>query len=180
MLLFPNLGKNRQHNFNTRTRKLVRLGDWIFLVLQWWWSALDSLHRERRQKPLKRTSFDLNEFMFIVSLKMPLALFAISFFVSLFVTLENAAKFTKLSARTYGGLVSAHLVWYKWFFDNSVFCYGWNLSLVLSWFVKAVTSRRSSYNSKNVPQMERHSSVCLFFNFSVHWVFWKYEKFLSK
>ena len=162
MLLFPNLGKNCQHNFNTRTRKLVRLGDWIFLVLQWWWSALDRLHRERRQKPLKRTSFDLNEFMFIVSLKMPPTLFVVSFFVSLFVTLENAAKFTKLSARTYGGLVSAHLVWYKWFFDNSVFCYGWNLSLVRSWFVKAVTPRRSSYNSKNVPQMERHSSVCLF------------------
>jgi len=49
--------------------------------------------------------------MFIVSLKINPALSVISFFVSLCATLENAAKFTKLSARTYGDLVSAQLVY---------------------------------------------------------------------
>lgn len=73
---------------------------------------MDRLHRERRQKPLKRTPFNLNELIFIISLKVRPVLNVISlFFVSLFVTLENAAKFTKLSARTYGELVSAQLVY---------------------------------------------------------------------
>ena len=71
---------------------------------------MDRLHRERGQKPLKRTPFNLNELISIVSLKVRPDLFCnLSFLVSLFVTLENAAKFTKLSARTYGELVSAQL-----------------------------------------------------------------------
>lgn len=50
--------------------------------------------------------------MFILSLKVRPALFVMSFsVVSLFVTLENAAKFTKRSARTCGELVSAQFVY---------------------------------------------------------------------
>lgn len=136
MPLFPILGKNGQQNFNTRTRKLVRLGDRILLVLQWWWSAVDRLHRERRQKPLKRTSFNLKELLFIVSQKCDLFIYEVCSFLlfSLFAILENAAKLTKLSARTYGELVSVQLVYSKHFSISRCFA----LDVIYLWFKKVI------------------------------------------
>lgn len=72
---------------------------------------MDRLLRERRQKPIERTSFNLSENIYFLTWST--TYFTVMFFslVSLFVTLENAAKFTKLSAKTYGEPVSAQLVY---------------------------------------------------------------------
>ena len=47
--IFLFVGTNGEQNFDTGTWKLVRLGDWLLLVPQQWWSAVDWLFREWRQ-----------------------------------------------------------------------------------------------------------------------------------